>query len=385
MPVRRHSVAFTVLVAVAMLLGAGVMALVLLSAGAPGAIAIGVLLAALPVGPLIACFLWLDRYEPEPRGLLLAGLGWGALVATSAALVLQVVDAEVFGRPETVSAALVAPLTEEAAKGLFIVLLLWLRRHEIDGVLDGVVYAGMVGIGFAFTENILYYSAAFIGDGTGPGGLEEATATFIVRGIFSPFAHPFFTVFVGIGVGLAAYSRSPLTRVGAPLLGYAVAVAAHAAWNGSAFYGGGMAFLATYVFLMVPAFVVVVGFALWIRRSEGRMLTRALADCVQHGYVLPHEVPWLVRLPARRAARRHARAVGGSDAVAAVAEFQATATELGFLHDRYLRGQAPAGFAERGRLLVERLAALRARVPLPGPAGAATAAPLGTPTPGGGW
>jgi RsiW-degrading membrane proteinase PrsW (M82 family) len=34
------------------------------------------------------------------------------------------------------------------------------RRFAFDGVLDGLVYAGMVGLGFAFTENILYYSRA---------------------------------------------------------------------------------------------------------------------------------------------------------------------------------------------------------------------------------
>ncbi len=379
MPVRRrHSVAFTVLVAVAVLLGAGVMAVVLLGAGAPGAIAIGVLLAAVPVGPLVASFMWLDRYEPEPRGLLLAGLAWGAFVATSVALIFQVVDAVLFGRPESVSAALVAPFTEEAAKGLFILLLVWFRRHEIDGVLDGVVYAGMVGIGFAFTENILYYAAAYVGDGTGPGGLEETTATFVVRGIFSPFAHPFFTVFLGIGVGLACYSRSRAVRFGAPVLGYAVAVATHALWNGSVFWADGAGFLLTYVFLMVPAFFVVVALALWVRRREGQMLTRSLADCVRRGFVLPHEVPWLVRLPARYAARRHARAVAGAQAAETVAEFQATATELGFLHDRYLRGVAPADFAARGQELVDRLRALRPALVLPAPG------PGGVPQPAGG-
>ena len=66
--------------------------------------------------------------------------------------------------------AIVAPLTEEASKGLFLFLLLWWRRAELDGVLDGIVYAGMVGIGFAFTENILYLAAAYNGtDGVGPG------------------------------------------------------------------------------------------------------------------------------------------------------------------------------------------------------------------------
>ncbi|MDP9822309.1 PrsW family intramembrane metalloprotease [Nocardioides massiliensis] len=378
MPVRRrHSVAFTVLVAVAMLLGAAVMAIVLVSVGAPDAIVLGVLLAAVPVGPLVASFMWLDRYEPEPRGLLLAGLGWGAFVATAVALVFQVVDAVVFGRPESVSAALVAPFTEEAAKGLFILLLLWFRRHEIDGVLDGVVYAGMVGIGFAFTENILYYAAAYVGDGTGPGGLEETTAVFVVRGIFSPFAHPFFTVFIGIGVGLACYTASRALRIVAPVVGYAVAVATHALWNGSVFYAEGAGFLITYVFLMVPAFFIVVGLALWVRRREGLMLTRSLGDCVRRGFVLPHEVPWLVRLPARYAARRHARQVGGKAAAETVAEFQATATELGFLHDRYLRNVAPADFAARGQELVDQLQALRPAVIWPGPTPTGVAQPLG--------
>ena len=69
-------------------------------------------------------------------------------------------------------------------------------------MLDGIVYAGMVGIGFAFTENILYLAAAYNGtDGMGPGGTEAVTATFVVRCLFSPFAHPFFTAFIGIGVG----------------------------------------------------------------------------------------------------------------------------------------------------------------------------------------
>ena len=33
------------------------------------------------------------------------------------------------------------------------------RRREFDGVVDGVVYAGLVAAGFAFTENILYFGA----------------------------------------------------------------------------------------------------------------------------------------------------------------------------------------------------------------------------------
>ena len=102
-------------------------------------------LAALPVGPLVACYLWLDRYEPEPRMLLALGLLWGGFVATAAALLLQGIGGFVVGFTDDTSLAIVAPVTEEASKGLFLLLLLWWRRAELDGVLDGIVYAGMVG------------------------------------------------------------------------------------------------------------------------------------------------------------------------------------------------------------------------------------------------
>ena len=234
---RRSGLAFTIVVSVVMFVGACVMALVLLMSSAPGALVVGVVLAAGPVAPLIACFVWLDRYEPEPRSLLLLGLGWGAFVATSSALLLQIAGEFAFEAPRTFSGAVVAPLTEEAAKGLFILLLLWFRRHELDGILDGIVYAGMVGIGFAFTENILYLSAADLGSDGQSGGVGGAIMLFVIRGVFSPFAHPLFTAFTGIGIGIAVGSRKPAVRFFAPLAGYLFAVGAHAAWNGSTLPG----------------------------------------------------------------------------------------------------------------------------------------------------
>jgi RsiW-degrading membrane proteinase PrsW (M82 family) len=365
---RRHhgNVVFTVLVSLVMLVGAAVMGLVLVGSGAPGALAVGAVLATLPVGPLVAVYLWLDRYEPEPRGLIVMALGWGALVATAAALVLQVLDAYAFGRPETWTAAVVAPVTEEAAKGLFVLLLVVARRRVVDGVLDGIVYAGMVGIGFAFTENIVYLAAAYMGaGGLGPGGIEAATGTFVVRGIFSPFAHPFFTAAIGVGVGYAVIARSALARVVAPLAGYAVAVLGHGLWNASAAFAGGQFFVFTYLFLMVPAFVMLAGFALWARRREGQMLARALSDAAHRGYLGQHEVPWLARIPGRRAARRHARAVAGEDGLRAMQEYQEQAIELAFLHDRFLRGTAPVDVLPRGQTMVDRLAALRPHVSFP--------------------
>ena len=365
---RRWDNLFTVLVWLAMLVGAGIMSVVLVTANAPDALAIGVVLAALPVGPVIAVFLWLDRYEPEPVRFLVMAFAWGALLATAAALVLQSLDQLVLGTPETWRGSIVAPVTEEGAKGLFIVLLVWFRRRVVDGVLDGIVYAGLVGVGFAFTENILYLGGAYRGsEGLGPGGLGSATALFVVRGVFSPFAHPLFTACIGIGVGVAVTARSRPLRLLAPVLGYVAAVTAHATWNASAFFAGGQGFLLTYVFAMVPAFLLLSALAIWARSREGRMLTRSLDDCARRGLLGAAEVPWLVRLPARRASRRYARSYGGAVAEKVMREYQQQAIELGFLHDRYLRGTAPADVGERGSLMVDRLRGLRPYVGFPPP------------------
>jgi RsiW-degrading membrane proteinase PrsW (M82 family) len=355
----RDNVVFTALVGTVMFVGGGVMALVLLAAGAPDALAIGVLLAAVPVVPLIGCYLWLDRYEPEPRSLLLLGLGWGAFVATTAALFLQAFDAFALGSDEATQSVLVAPLTEEAAKGLFIVLLLVYRRAELDGVLDGIVYAGMVGIGFAFMENILYLSQAYIGDDKHVGGIESTVFLFVIRGLFSPFAHPFFTAFIGIGLGLAVSSRRRVVRVVAPVVGYLLAVAAHSLWNASLLLDNGANAVANYVLLMVPAFLIFVGFAIWSRRREGALLAASLADCARRGFLHPNEVPWLSRIPARRVCRRNAAAVGGAAALNAMKLYQTEAIELGFLHHRFLRGTAPANYRELGEAHVQRMFLLR--------------------------
>ncbi|HET7684764.1 MAG TPA: PrsW family intramembrane metalloprotease [Marmoricola sp.] len=373
---RRGNLAFTLITGLAMFVGAGVMALVVIASGAPAAVAISLLLAALPVFPLVACYLWLDRYEPEPRGLLVLGLGWGAFAATAIALVLQVADAFSRDPDPTLSAVVVAPFTEEASKGLFILLLLWFRRAELDGVLDGIVYAGMVGIGFAFTENILYLMGAYLGTDSGTGGIESAVGLFIMRCIFSPFAHPFFTAFTGVGIGIAVAARSRGVKVLAPLVGYLVAVAAHALWNASLYLRDGAYAFLTYLFLLVPAFLLLVAFALWSRRQEGKILALALTDCARRGLLHPNEVPWLVRIPGRRAARRHAEQVGGEQALEAMKDYQEAAIELGYLHHRYLRGTAPQDYAVLGQEHVEQLFRLRPFVVWP-QSGPAVAAPGG--------
>jgi RsiW-degrading membrane proteinase PrsW (M82 family) len=303
---------------------------------------LGVLAAAVPVPIVVLCLRWLDRYEPEPWKYLLFAFLWGALVATFSALVLQILAGSVV--PEGASAVLVAPPTEEFGKALPVLLLLLFRRREFGGVVDGIVYAGMAGIGFAFTENVLYFSQAYVKGAEEGQGLVALAVLFVVRGVMSPFAHPLFTAFAGIGLGLAALYRHPGIRFGAPVLGYLVAVALHALWNLIASVPSLAVQLAGYLFVMVPAFAATVGIALFVRSREAKVVARVLPAYVTAGWLTPDEVRWLSTMSSRRTARRWARTVAGEAGDRAMQEYQFGATKLAMLRDRQLRGNVDPEF-----------------------------------------
>ncbi|GAB2987011.1 PrsW family intramembrane metalloprotease [Nocardioides montaniterrae] len=362
----RENVAFTVVVTVAVALGAAVVVLLLATKDAPATMFLATVLAAVPVGPVVAAYVWLDRYEPEPKKLLALGLLWGAFAATTIALLVEGIGGIVTGISTAGQASIIAPIAEEACKGLFLVLLLWWRRAEIDGVLDGIVYAGMVGVGFAFTENILYLASSYDGaDGMGPGGLNGVTATFVVRCVFGPFAHPVFTAFTGIGIGLAVTSRSAAVRWLAPIGGYVLAVIAHGIWNGSTAFGFG-SFVMMYAVLAIPVFSALISLAIWARSSERTVLTRALEDAAHRGLIPATDIGWVVDLRARRTARRFARSQGGPEALRAMRDYQQAAVELGFLHHRLLRGTPPRDWQVRGQVFLGLIQASRPRFAFPG-------------------
>jgi hypothetical protein len=148
-------------------------------------------------------------------------------------------------------------------------------------------------------------------------------------------------------------------------VGYVVAVCLHAAWNGSAFIDGGRLFSVTYLFAMVPGFLVVAGLAVGFRVREGRMLNRSLADLARRGYLHPSELPWLTGLSARRTARAQAGRWGGPGASDVMRDYQQQAIQLATLHNRVLRGTAPPDYAVRGAAMAQRLAALRTHVAQP--------------------
>ncbi|RZS41212.1 RsiW-degrading membrane proteinase PrsW (M82 family) [Herbihabitans rhizosphaerae] len=356
-------------VAAAVLLAGCGLVLLAVSTAEVGLVAelVGVAGALLPVGPVVAAFLWVDRWEPEPAKLLLLAFAWGACVATVTALLINNTAEAVGdlllgkGNGDKLSAVLSAPLFEEAAKGAFVVgILIWLR-HEFDGVIDGIVYAGLCAAGFAFTENIYYFGRAFaehgFGDSTNPGVL----MAFVLRGVLAPFTHPLFTAMIGIGMGVAVGTRDKRVRVLAPLAGYLAAVVLHALWNAAATLGTANTFLNVYFLVMVPIFVAVVMLVNWHRKREQRIVAEALPRMVDEELVVPSEVDLLASLKGRRQWRSAVRKESGSAAARAVHGYQSAVTELAFLRHKIARGTTGEEAAVHQRKLVAVVVAHRAR------------------------
>ncbi len=310
-----------------------------------------VLLSAVPLGIVIPVFLWLDRFEAEPTRYLLTAFGWGALGAAFFAGVLNTTAQIVLGASGDESAAgavtavIVAPITEESFKGLFLVLLLIVGRRELNGLTDAIVYAGIVAAGFAFTENILYLGQAYTDFGS-----EALLQTFVLRGIASPFIHPLFTVMTGIGIGIALSTRSILVRIVAPITGWCLAVLMHGLWNLSAIAGPGSFALAYVVGLAV--LVSFMAFVVWVRAREGRLIAVHLQPYVDTGWLSVGEVVMLSSMRQRREARTWAKFNGGERGLETMQAFQDTATELALLRARmHLRSADPASLECERRLL----------------------------------
>jgi len=236
-----------------------------------------------------------------------------------------------------------------------VLLVWWVLRHEFDGVTDGMVYAGICAAGFAFTENINYLGQAYA-----DGGGEALTGTFVARCLMSPFAHPMFTVLFGVGVGVAATSRTWLPRILVPLLGYLLAVLSHALWNLAA-VSGGRGMVVVYLLVEVPIFLAFLGFVVWTRRREGRLIGQFLRPYADAGWLSAAEVAMLSSMPRRREARAWARANTGREGLAAMRAFQDTASELALLRRRMHHCAADELAVAHERELLEALRVRRAQ------------------------
>lgn len=319
---------------------------------------VGMALAVLPVPLLVTAFLWLDRVAPTPWQNVVFAFCWGACAATLVALFANEYGTKLlvttFSGTDTQSdqwgATFVAPLVEETAKGTAILLLFLFRRRHFESVLDGIVVSGLVATGFAFTENVLYLGTAFSEDkALGSATLGSTTvATFIVRGLMTPFAHPLFTSMTGIGFALAATVRPGRRwrrRWTLPLAGWLLAMTLHGTWNGSS--RSPIVFLTVYVSVMIPVFGLVLWLAFWARSAQLRTIRTHLPAYARAGWIGVAEPYALGSMKVRAEARREARRFHGEAAARAVRDYIAFATHLAFLRGAATKGAPEPDFAAR--------------------------------------
>ncbi len=273
----------------------------------------------------------LDRYDPEPFWLLAFAFAWGAIVSVLVSFVgntifggfATVVAAIATGVPELgsiITAVISAPLFEESSKGIGLLILLFFFRRYFDDILDGIVYAGVIALGFATVENVLYYGnglneayAIYMREGDGSGAFMSFLLLFALRGIFSPFAHVTFTAMIGIGCGISRESHNGLVKFSMPVVGWLVAMILHGLWNGLGILvtifivGFGMepmcasiglggqdvglcGFFTFYLLLEVPLFFIFIIFAFFIMRRQRRILNDMLALDVVRGLITQEQL-----------------------------------------------------------------------------------------------
>ena len=203
------------------------------------ALVLSSLLAAVP----LAVLWFLDRRERETPWLFAAAFLWGGCIATALALPFNTafflfVDAIVAQEPAIremlgpdaamlLAAPISAPIAEEIAKALGVLVLFWFLRAEFDNMRDGIVYGALVGAGFNWFEAALYVAQNYAEHGVATYGLQLGAR----YALFGLGGHAMFTAMFGAFLGVATQTQYRWLRMLAPLAGLTLAIVAHMLYN----------------------------------------------------------------------------------------------------------------------------------------------------------
>lgn len=180
---------------------------------------------------LYAMVIWLlDYKDREPLRIFPTLFLWGCMAAIISFFIntiLSFMAYDIF--PEVIvmmlSSAVIAPIVEESAKGagLFVVS----RTKQFSGILDGVMYGFIVGMGFAFIEDWAYYTQYPPMDL----GMFDWIGFIFMRSILTGAAHGILTGTTGLFLGIAKARNSKKTWLWLAA-GLLSAIILHALFNG---------------------------------------------------------------------------------------------------------------------------------------------------------
>ncbi|WP_248723176.1 PrsW family intramembrane metalloprotease [Seonamhaeicola sp. ML3] len=178
------------------------------------------IIALAPVFLIILYIYYKDKYEKEPKKLLFYNFLLGAIVSIIVTTVLYFAIGTVaeFSRTSVfeqfIYAFFVVGLVEEFSKYI-IVRYFAQPNKEFNEPFDGIVYAVMVSLGFAATENIFYV-------------IEGGYATALLRAFTAIPAHATFGILMGYFMGKAKFADN---KKFLNLMGLALATVFHGAYD----------------------------------------------------------------------------------------------------------------------------------------------------------
>ena len=218
-------------------------------------------------------FAWAARLKPTVLSWL-AAFGWG----TGGALIFAgygntVIDSAVAASNlsddavDFVTSVVTGPLVEETGKGVGVLVLILAARKLLTSPAQGGVLGALVGLGFAWGEDVGYYVSALE---NGMSGLWES---FLVRAILGAYAHAIFTGVFGYALAWAVLrAQNVLVGLLAAAGGFVGALALHAQANGVGFLAPEDSWNLTYGAIEIPVLVVSVALLVWgLRRHRATL------------------------------------------------------------------------------------------------------------------
>ncbi len=246
----------------------------------------------------IALFVWLDRYRPQRPLVWLLTFGWGAAASTWFSIHINTwmgqqmattdADADMGSRAAIFS----APFSEEATKATVLFLLLILLRREIVSRLGVVMLSGLSAVGFAFTENIIYYGRVIsyaLNDISVADPEAAIREIVLMRGVYTSFGHPLFTMLTATGLVVGIAARSRIVRIVAPLGGFLLSVAGHMLFNGLASTRPTDSLRVHWIMALILVGLILVSLVVSVAQ-QARLIRHRLSDYVAGGWLSQRDV-----------------------------------------------------------------------------------------------
>ena len=221
----------------------------------------------------LAFLAWAARLKPTVLSWL-AAFGWG----TGGALIFAgygntVIDSAVAASNlsddavNVVTSVVTGPLVEETGKAIGVLALILAARKVLDRPAQGGVLGALVGIGFAWGEDVGYYVSALEDRMS---GLWES---FLARALLGAYGHAIFTGVFGYALAWAVLrAQNVLVGLLAAAGGFVAALALHAQANGVGFLAPEDSWNLTYGAIEIPVLVVSVALLVWgLRRHRATL------------------------------------------------------------------------------------------------------------------